>query len=109
MSASAAHQSLVPVFAALADDTRWSILGELGAQSLSASALADRMPVSRQAIAKHLAVLAEVGLVDSQRSGREIRYRAIGATLSQTARALETIGAGWDLRLGAIKRIAEGL
>ncbi|WP_051574658.1 helix-turn-helix transcriptional regulator [Mycobacterium sp. URHB0044] len=91
----------------LGDETRWRILSEIGARDLSASALAGRLPVSRQAIAKHLAVLAEAGLVESVRAGREIRYRAIGACLSALAGELETIGRRWDRRLEAIKRIAE--
>lgn len=100
--------ALVPVFAALADETRWSILRELGRRDVSASALADRLPVSRQAIAKHLAVLAQVGLVEPIRVGRELRYRALGAKLDETARALETIGAEWDRRLSALKTLVEG-
>ncbi len=62
--------TLVPVFAALGDDTRWSILEALGDGDASASALAERLPVTRQAIAKHLAVLQEVGLVESMTVGR---------------------------------------
>ena len=96
--------TLVPVFAALADDTRWAVLQELGRSEQSASALATRFPVTRQAIAKHLAVLADAGLVEPVRVGREVRYRALGARLSQTAAALEAIGAEWDRRLAGIKR-----
>ncbi len=96
------------VLSVLADETRWRILSEIGATELSASALAGRLPVSRQAIAKHLAVLAEAGLVESVRAGREIRYRAIGARLSALGSELEAIGRRWDRRLEAIKRIAEG-
>ncbi|MDT5000991.1 MAG: hypothetical protein QOK12_3096 [Mycobacterium sp.] len=95
------------VLSVLADETRWRILSEIGAADLSASALAGRLPVSRQAIAKHLAVLAEAGLVESVRAGREIRYRALGARLSALANDLEVIGRRWDRRLDAIKRIAE--
>ena len=101
--------TLVPVFAALGDETRWSILAALGEGDASASALAGRLPVTRQAIAKHLAVLQEVGLVESVRVGRELRYRVLGAQLSETARRLDRIGADWDRRLAAIKRIAEEL
>ncbi|CAN7274789.1 ArsR/SmtB family transcription factor [Mycolicibacterium frederiksbergense] len=97
------------LLAVLADDTRWRILTELGVAELSASALATRLPVSRQAIAKHLAVLAEAGLVESVRAGREIRYRALGARLSALGTELTVIGQQWDRRLLAIKRIAEGL
>lgn len=100
---------LVPVFAALGDETRWSILAALGEGDASASALAGRLPVTRQAIAKHLAVLQEVGLVESVRVGREVRYRVIGAQLTATARDLDRIGADWERRLTEIKHIAEGL
>ena len=101
--------TLVPVFAALGDDTRWSILARLGEGDASASALATALPVSRQAIAKHLGVLQEVGLVESVRVGREVRFRVMGAELSATARRLDEIGNAWDRRLAEIKRIAEGL
>ena len=101
--------TLVPVFAALGDDTRWSILAALGEGDASASALAGRLPVSRQAIAKHLAVLQHVGLVEPVPAGREVRYRVVGASLSATARRLDAIGAEWDRRLTAIKQIAEQL
>ena len=101
--------TLVPVFAALGDETRWSILTALGEGDASASALAGLLPVSRQAIAKHLAVLQDVGLVESIRVGREVQYRVIGSELSTTARRLDAIGAEWDRRLALIKQIAEGL
>ncbi|WP_374105780.1 ArsR/SmtB family transcription factor [Streptomyces sp. AC495_CC817] len=101
--------TLLPMFAALADETRWSILTALGEGDASASALAGRLPVSRQAIAKHLAVLQQVGLVEPVPVGREVRFRVIGAELSATATALDAIGREWDRRLAAIKEIAEGL
>ena len=100
---------LVTVFAALGDETRWSILVALGEGDASASALAGRLPVSRQAIAKHLAVLEEVGVVTSSRVGRELQYRVLGAQLGAVAKRLDLLGAEWDRRLAAIKRIAEGL
>lgn len=101
--------TLAPMFAALADETRWSILQALGEGDASASALAGRLPVTRQAIAKHLAVLQEVGLVEPVRAGRELRFRVIGAELTATAQRLEAIGRDWDRRLAAIKEIAEEL
>ena len=100
---------LVQVFAALSDETRWSILEAVGAADLSASALARQLPVSRQAIAKHLEALAQVGLVESVKVGRELRYRAIGASLSAAARRLEAIGAAWDRRLADLKAVVESL
>lgn len=102
-------ETLVPMFAALGDETRWSILEALGEGDASASALAGRLPVSRQAIAKHLAVLEQVGLVEPVRVGREVRFRVVGAQLSETARRLDAVGVEWDRRLAAIKRIAESL
>ena len=101
--------TLVPVFAALGDDTRWRILAALGRADASASALAEVLPVSRQAIAKHLAVLQDVGLVEPVRVGREVQYRVLGSQLTETARRLDLIGAQWDRRLETIKQIAEGL
>ena len=103
------NETLVPVFSALADATRWGILTRLGSEELSASALAAELPVSRQAIAKHLVALTEVGLVEAIPSGREIRYRALGARLSEVAMQLDRIGAEWDARLARIKKIAESL
>ena len=101
--------TMVPVFAALGDDTLWSVLAALVEGDASASALASRLPVSRQAIAKHLAVLEEVGLVVPVRVGREVRFRVLGSQLRATAGRLDAIGAEWDRRLGAIREIAEGL
>ena len=101
--------TLVPVFAALGDETRWSILAALGEGDASASALANRLPVTRQAIAKHLAVLQDVGLVEPLRVGRELQYRVIGAELAATAQRLDALGAVWDRRLAAIREIAERL
>ena len=100
---------LVPVFAALGDETRWSVLSALGEGDASASALAARLPVSRQAIAKHLTVLEEVGLVEAVRVGREVRYRVLGSALRDTASRLDVVAAAWDRRLATIKDIAENL
>ncbi|WP_120337407.1 ArsR/SmtB family transcription factor [Cryobacterium soli] len=101
--------TLVPVFAALGDGMRWSILAALGGADASASALAEILPVSRQAIAKHLAVLQDVGLVEPVRVGREVQYRVLGSQLTEIARQLDLIGAQWDRRLATIKQIAEEL
>jgi DNA-binding transcriptional ArsR family regulator len=118
--------SPVAAFAALADETRWAVLEALaGADSvdgtasgtaadaasvgLTASALAARLPVTRQAIAKHLGVLEAAGLVESRIVGRERRYRALGAELTALGRRLERIGDAWESRLGRIASIAEDL
>jgi DNA-binding transcriptional ArsR family regulator len=105
---SGATGELTPVFAALGDDTRWAILVRLGEAPASASALARELPISRQAIVKHLDVLTAAGLVESERRGRELVHRALGGRVSDVARQLERIGQDWDRRLARIKRLAEG-
>lgn len=102
-----AEPALPVVFAALADDTRWNLLVRLGKSSASASALAAEFPVSRQAIAKHLAILEETGLVSSEKVGREVQFTAVGARLSMVGRELASIASGWDRRLADIKVRAE--
>lgn len=97
----------VPICAALADGSRWEILQVLGRADRSASELAEQLPISRQAIAKHLGQLEQVGLVERLREGRSLRYRALGSPLSQLARHLETIGQGWDRRLDRLRMLAE--
>jgi len=93
--------------AALADETRWNILVFLGERPASASALARRFPISRQAINKHLAVLTEAGLVESTVVGRERVYAPIGARLSELGRRLTDVVRAWDRRLAALKELAE--
>lgn len=107
MPVDAASHSPVARCAALADDTRWDILCRLGDGALSASALAEVMPVTRQAIARHLAVLHEVGLVEQTRDGRAVKYRAVGAALSALATDLDAIGRAWEQRLDRLARLAE--
>lgn len=101
---------LAPTFAALADPTRWAILTRLGRQgAASATALAEELPVSRQAVAKHLAVLRATGLVavTAAAPSREVRHRVVGARLSEVGRDLEQIGAEWEQQLARIKELAE--
>lgn len=104
---STATADVVQICGALSDESRWQILRAVGEQALSASELAQRLPISRQAIARHLGVLAEAGLVEPEHAGKQIRYRALGGRLSELARHLETIGRGWDRRLAALKALAE--
>lgn len=93
--------------AALGDPTRWEILTRLGQGALSASALARVLPVSRQAIGRHLELLREVGLVEPEQRGRQVVYLVVGARLSSLARELDRIGQSWDSRLLGIKQLAE--
>lgn len=93
------------VFAALGDPTRRRLIGELGARgSATATELAAGLPVSRQAVAKHLATLSAAGLVDGLRSGRETRYRLTPRPLEDAARWMAGVGAEWDERLEALRR-----
>lgn len=96
------------VFVALADPTRRKLLDLLAAQGeVTATTLADGLPVSRQAVVKHLAVLDAAGLVTGRRAGREVRYAVRPAALEATARWLATLAADWDRRLATVKRLAE--
>lgn len=97
------------VIGALADPTRRQILQMLGAEGrgLSASALAGRLPVSRQAVAQHLGVLQQAGLVSSERSGREVLFSVQPSALEQTASWMTRLAETWAERLQLLKRIAE--
>jgi DNA-binding transcriptional ArsR family regulator len=96
------------VLGALADPTRRQLLDQLAAQGeATATTLAAQLPVSRQAVVKHLAVLDAAGLVSGSRVGREMRYVVRPAALDATARWMATLAADWDRRLATIKRLAE--
>jgi len=96
------------VLAALADPTRRRLLDVLaGRGAASATELAGDLPVTRQAVVKHLGVLAEAGLVTGRRAGREVRYEVRSAALDTTARWMASLAADWDRRLARIKGVAE--
>ncbi|WP_328444767.1 metalloregulator ArsR/SmtB family transcription factor [Streptomyces sp. NBC_00386] len=96
------------VLAALADPTRRQLLDLLAARGeVTATRLAEELPVSRQAVVKHLAVLDAAGLVTGSRVGREVRYAVRPAALNATARWMSALAADWDRRLAHIKRVAE--
>jgi DNA-binding transcriptional ArsR family regulator len=79
------------VFSALADPSRRHVMDYLAARgTATATELTGELPITRQAVSKHLATLAGAGLVSSERSGRETRYR------------LTVAGQEWDERLGAL-------
>lgn len=98
---------LVSTFAALGDETRWNILVRLSRCAASASKLAEEFPITRQGIQKHLEVLRAVGLVETRRHGREVRYVALGSRLRSVGRDLQSIAVSWDRRLASIKALAE--
>ena len=93
------------VFAALADPTRRRVLALVGDEGpLSATQLAARLPVTRQAVAKHLSALEDAGLVRSRRAGRATMFQVAPAPLSEAQRWLAVTGARWDARLAALER-----
>lgn len=101
------------------DDDLWSAIGDptrrrmldllLAEGNATATSLSEQLPVTRQAVAKHLGVLDRVGLVHVTPSGREMRYQVDEAQLARAVAQLSTVGATWDARLRRIKRIAEAI
>jgi len=92
------------VFAALADGTRRAILQAVSERGpLTATALATELPVTRQAVAKHLALLWEAGLVVSDRAGRETRFVADPEPLRDLAAWAAATGRRWDDRLEKLR------
>ncbi|GAA4091179.1 metalloregulator ArsR/SmtB family transcription factor [Nonomuraea soli] len=75
----------------------------------TATSLSERLPVTRQAVAKHLGVLDRVGLVHGSAAGRERRYRVDEVQLARAVAQLASVGAAWDARLRRIKRLAEAI
>jgi ArsR family transcriptional regulator, cadmium/lead-responsive transcriptional repressor len=104
---------------AVVDDDLWSAIGDptrrrmldllLASGAATATSLSGQLPVTRQAVAKHLAVLDRVGLVDATQAGREKRYRVDEAQLARAVAQLNAVGDTWDARLRRIKRLAEAL
>jgi DNA-binding transcriptional ArsR family regulator len=96
------------VFAALADPTRRSILQAVAERGpVTATALSDGLPISRQAVAKHLGLLRVAGLVAADRAGRETRFVAVTAPLDDLAAWAEAAGRRWDARLARLRRLTE--
>jgi DNA-binding transcriptional ArsR family regulator len=93
------------VFAALSDPTRRRLMALLSETGQSTpTELAAQLPVSRQAVAKHLGSLAGAGLVESSRAGREVRYRLTPEPLSDAVAWMADVGGQWDTRLAALER-----
>jgi DNA-binding transcriptional ArsR family regulator len=96
------------VFAALADPTRRRLVETLASRgSASATALAAELPISRQAVSKHLGALGGAGLVSSRRAGRETLYELRPEPLDEAAKWIAQIGAEWEDRLARLKRLVE--
>jgi DNA-binding transcriptional ArsR family regulator len=96
------------VFGALSDPTRRQLLAAIAQHpAATATELAAELPISRQAVLKHLTALGEAGLLDRERSGREVRYRVTPAPLSDAVSWMAEVGGEWDDRLQSLKRRLE--
>ena len=99
----------VPVFAALGDKTRLSLLTRLTREPpCSIARLTKGSRLTRQAITKHLRVLQGAGLVRGVRCGREMRFDLEPEPLDEARRTLDEISRQWDVALGKLKRFVEG-
>ncbi len=104
---------------AVIDDDLWSAIGDptrrrmldllLAEGQGTATTLSAHLPVTRQAVTKHLAVLDRVGLVRSEPAGRERRYHVDEAQLARAVAQLNSVGTMWDARLRRIKSLAEAI
>jgi DNA-binding transcriptional ArsR family regulator len=93
------------IFDALGDPTRRHIVESLSRQEASATQLASDLPVTRQAVAKHLSTLREAGLVDSRRQGRETLYHLNPDPLDAAAAWIVRVGGEWDERLERLREL----
>jgi DNA-binding transcriptional ArsR family regulator len=103
-----AHDSADAVFEALADPMRRRLLTQLSTHPATATELASQLPISRQAVAKHLSSLSRAGLLERQRSGRDVRYRVTPAPLSEAVGWMAEVGGQWDDRLARLARAFGG-
>ncbi|HLX08382.1 MAG TPA: metalloregulator ArsR/SmtB family transcription factor [Thermoanaerobaculia bacterium] len=108
-AAAAAPEGAAPVFAALGDPTRLRLVGRLSREGpLSISRLSVGAGVTRQAVTKHLRVLAGAGLARGTRQGREQRWQLQAEPLDEARRSLERISQRWDEALGRLQAAVEG-
>lgn len=93
-----------PVFAALSDATRRTLLTRLAdGGPATATQLAAELPITRQGVVKHLEALREAQLVTSVREGREVRYSVTPAPLADAVGWIADVGGQWDSRLAALQ------
>ena len=108
MAKQAAWQKSAPVFAALGDPTRLRLLAALCAGgALSIAQLTVGTAITRQAVTKHLQVLADAGLVRDSWQGRERQWAMEPSRLAEARRALDAIAAQWDQALARLKHLVE--
>lgn len=100
---------LAPVFFALGDQTRLRLVAVLCAGgAFSIAQLTANTQITRQAVTRHLQVLAEAGLVTDARAGRERLWQLAPAQLDEARRSLEIIGRQWEQRPGKPKAHPQG-
>lgn len=105
---SAELRDSAPVFAALGDVTRLTIVLRLsGGEALSITRLSEGTSVTRQAITKHLHVLADAGLVRGSRLGREQLWELNPKQLEEARRSIDRIASQWDAALLRLKQSLE--
>jgi DNA-binding transcriptional ArsR family regulator len=109
MSIAVAEKVDDDLWSAIGDPTRRRMLDLLLEGDGTATTLSQQLPVTRQAVAKHLGVLDRVGLVWATPAGREKRYRVDDAQLARAVAQLSSVRSAWDARLQRIKRIAEAI
>lgn len=93
------------VFQAIADPTRRAILALLAAQALTPNAIAEHFDSSRQAVSKHIQILAECELVKQEQSGREIYYHFNPKKMKEIDRWLEQFRKTWETRFNQLDEI----
>lgn len=93
------------IFDALGDPTRRHIVESLSRQEATATQLAADLPVTRQAVSKHLTTLRDAGLVDSRRRGRETLYSVNTEPLDAAAAWIVQVGGAWDARLERLRGV----
>jgi DNA-binding transcriptional ArsR family regulator len=92
------------VFWALADPTRREVVRLLSERGpITATELSVGLPVSRQAVAKHLGALADAGLAQAVREGREVRYRLTPPPMRAAMAWMAQVGGEWDERLVSLR------
>lgn len=101
------------------DDDLWSAIGDPSRRRMidlllthgpgTATSLSEQLPITRQAVSKHLTVLDRVDLVHATPAGRERHFRVDEAQLARAVAQLSAVGATWDARLRRIKGIAEAI
>ncbi|MGH2873101.1 MAG: ArsR/SmtB family transcription factor [Solirubrobacteraceae bacterium] len=103
-TAVSAGDEAAAVFGALADPVRRALLARIAAAPATATELAGGLPISRQAVAKHLSALSDAGLLERRRCGRDVRYLVTPEPLEDAVSWIARVGGQWDERLSRLAR-----